>query len=175
MGRPAADVDVMLAVAVLLVALGLALCFSSGGAEAQQDSVAPSVTWERVGGGDTLVVPEGRTVFWVDRPELNRLRVRQEQDSVRIARRDSALRDYAAAVDSMGSALHGCRQQVAGLEAQVEAVETKWEAEREARRALQDVHGGGLSGFLFAGPSGFVSGSVVGLTAGVLACRGANR
>lgn len=147
----------------------------------QADTVAPTVDFEILPAGTKIVYPRGSTVtipvghvrFWIDRPEMNRLRVRHRNDSIRIAKQDSALRDYAAAVDSLNSALAGCRQAKRGLRVQLRWKDTIISAERAARKALQDAQPSGLESLL-DGPSGFVVGSGLGLTAGVLACRGAN-
>lgn len=138
----------------------------------QQDSVAPTVEWQILEPGDTLVADS--TLFVIDRPEINRLRVRERNDSIRIA----ALRDVRdslrTALAQMDTALAGCRIAKAGLRAKARWKDTVIQAEREARKALQAAQPGGLEGLLTAGPSGFVVGGITGLTAGVLACRGAN-
>lgn len=132
--------------------------------------MAPTVEWERAAPGDTVIVPDSLIVFFIDRPELNRLRVNQRNDSVKIAQQDSALGDYAEAVDSLEGALTGCKQRARGLMIQRDWKDTVITAERDARKALEEAQ----QGSLFRGPSGFLMGTGAGLTAGVLACRGAN-
>lgn len=157
--------------APLLVAALLAV--TVGPVAGQADSVAREVEWEKAEAGETVRVPPGRTFFFVDRPELNRLRVRQRDDSVRIAALEDIADTLRAAVDSAESALVGCRRAKAGLASKAAWKDTVLAAERAARHALQDLQPSGLERLL-DGPSGFLVGTGVGLTGGVLACRGAN-
>lgn len=107
------------------------------------------------------------TLFVYTRPQAERLRARIRNDSIRIAtlRADSA--DLSEAVDTLRAAYFSCARE---RDAWVGTVEAK----NEAIEALEAAQPGGLEGLLVNGPSGFVFGGAVGLTAGVVACQRAN-
>lgn len=107
------------------------------------------------------------TVFAFDRGQMEALATRLRQDSIRIAnlRQDTA--NLVAQRDSIRSALVACGQVTS-------AQDTVLKYERAARKALKAAQPSGLEGLLINGPSGFVFGGAVGLTAGVFACQGAN-
>lgn len=140
----------------------LAVCWAAllpAGAEGQEELPArPQV----LSPGDTVQ----ETLFAFTREQVETLATRLRNDSLRISKLRADSSDFQAEIDSLHSALFACGQKV-------EARTMVAEAEREARKALQEVQPSGLES-LFDGPSGFLVGNVTGLTAGVLACRGAN-
>lgn len=129
------------------------------GSQAQQLPAEPTVLQP----GDS--VPE--TMFAFTREQAESLALTLDSLRTQVAQLKQDTANLSAQRDSVRSALVACGQKV-------EAKTVVAEAERDARKALQEAQPSGLEKLLTQGPSGFMVGTGVGLTGGVLACRGAN-
>lgn len=106
------------------------------------------------------------TLFAFTRPQAEALKNTLDSLRVQVRQLKADTANLSAQRDSLRRAITYC-------EMKVDARTRVAEAERDARKALQEVQPSGLEQLL-QGPSGVAIGGLGGLTAGVLACRGAN-